>query len=148
LIAYSPDDFNREREYLEYYPGDESVDILGHDNYKDTASKGNLRRFVSKAALVARIAHRKGKIAALTEIGAENVPFPEYWTRRVLRPLLSNKDAMKTVFALFWRNRDIHHHYAPYPGHASVPDFWKFTQHPFVRMGGDRSLYRCSENRR
>ena len=42
IYAFSPDNkYNSEAEYLERYPGDEWVDILGVDNYGDWGRDGN-----------------------------------------------------------------------------------------------------------
>ena len=42
----------------------------------------------------------------------------------------------RIVYALVWRNANEAikpgHHYGPYPGHPSAPDFVRFYQEPFV----------------
>ena len=46
---------------------------------------------------------------------------------------------MELAYVLVWRNdvRSPTHYYAPYPGHASVPDFIKFYNDPYTLFEND-----------
>jgi len=50
LYAYSPDVFDSTSAYLEYYPGDEYVDVLGYDDYHTLAQYNRLARLDTVAA--------------------------------------------------------------------------------------------------
>ncbi len=130
LYAYSPDrQFQNEEEYLERYPGDRYVDIIGTDNYWDFRPEGDGIMAISrKLEIVSRLANKKLKVAAFTETGLESVPDSTWWTGRLL-PAISNPDnEIEIAWVLVWRNFDKEHHYAPYEGHPSADDFKAFRE--------------------
>lgn len=135
LYAFSPDcKFNTRKEYLERYPGDKYVDILGMDNYWDFRPDGanNPKLAEEKLKIVSDIAKKKHKLAALTETGLEGVTNPEWYTK-VLLPILKNP-SMKLAYVVVWRNANYNpnHYYAPFPGHPSEDDFRKFKSDPQI----------------
>jgi mannan endo-1,4-beta-mannosidase len=142
IYAFSPDNkFNTEAEFLERYPGDEWVDMVGMDNYGDMGrdNRYNLEAAVRKLSIVSDYAKKTGKLAAFTETGLESIPNPNWWTDVLLKVMKSNE--MELSYVLVWRNdsKSPTHYYAPYPGHSSVPDFLKFYQDPFTLFEKDLS---------
>ncbi len=145
IYAFSPDNnFITEAEYLERYPGDAWVDLLGTDNYGDL---GRNHYAVDSAALklkiVADYAAKAGKLAAFTETGLESVPDTTWWTRTLLKAMKTHR--LRLTYVLVWRNdsRSPTHYYAPYPGQASVPDFLKFYRDPYTWFEKDlKNVYR------
>ncbi len=142
LYAFSPDrsqwslDQNARQNYFYGYPGDDYVDIIGIDNYGDVGRSGGpdspelqSQHFVNSLKLITSIAQEKNKVAALTETGLEGVTNPNWFTEIILNPILANDAEIDIAWALVWRNANTTHHYAPFPGHNSVPDFKKFEQH-------------------
>ncbi len=127
LYAYSPDrNFYTEEEYLERYPGDEYVDILGIDDYYDFMPDGDGIQWIQKKlAIVTSIAKRKNKIAAFTETGLEGIVDSSWWTEKLYKTI--EGDSIKIAYLMVWRNANKNHHYAPYKGHPSEDDFVKFT---------------------
>lgn len=146
LYAFSPDcKFNSEADYLERYPGDEWVDMLGVDNYADFGRDGryNLDAGIQKLKIVSDYARKADKLAAFTETGLESIPNPTWWTATLLKALKAQD--MRLAYVLVWRNdaRSPTHYYAPYPGHTSVPDFLQFYQDPYTLFETDlRKVYR------
>jgi mannan endo-1,4-beta-mannosidase len=70
IYAFSPDcKFNNEAEYLERYPGDEWVDMVGVDDYADFGRDGryNLERGIKLLKIVSDYAQQTGKLAAFTK---------------------------------------------------------------------------------
>lgn len=129
LYAFSPDcRFNTEIEFLDYYPGDEYVDILGMDNYWDFRPDGanNPQLAETKLKIVSELAKQKNKVAALTETGLEGIPNPVWYTE-VLLPILRN---VGIAYVQAWRNayQSETHYYVPTKGHIAEPDFIKFYQ--------------------
>jgi mannan endo-1,4-beta-mannosidase len=140
IYAFSPDcKFNNEQEYLERYPGDEWVDIVGVDNYADFGRNGkyNLQRGVKLLKIVSDYSQKVGKLAAFTETGLETITNPTWWTEILLKSLQSEK--MKLVYVLVWRNdvKSPTHFYAPFPGQASEADFIKFYNDPYTLFEND-----------
>jgi mannan endo-1,4-beta-mannosidase len=145
IYAFSPDNkFKTEAQFLERYPGDEWVDMVGMDNYGDM---GRNRYALDSAALKLKIvsdyAQKRGKLAAFTETGLESIPNPTWWTEVLLKVMRTYK-GMKLAYVLVWRNdqRSPTHYYAPFPGHTSVPDFIKFYNDPYTLFEKDlKNIY-------
>jgi mannan endo-1,4-beta-mannosidase len=145
IYAFSPDNkFNTEDEYLERYPGNAFVDLVGVDNYGDMGRDGyHLEAAAKKLQIVSDYATRNGKLAAFTETGLESLVNPNWWNEVLLKLMKSN--GLQLCYVLVWRNdKDSPtHYYAPYPGHASVPDFIKFYNDPFTLFEKDlKHIYR------
>lgn len=145
LYAFSPDrsrlrmDTLARENYLYGYPGDDYVDILGIDNYGDVGRAGGPHTpkqqreyFIGSLKLVTMLAREKGKVAALSETGLEGVTNPEWFTKIILEPIKENREDIQLAWLLVWRNANTTHHYAPYPGHPSVPDFERFEVDEFT----------------
>ncbi|QJW89840.1 beta-mannosidase [Spirosoma taeanense] len=146
LYAFSPDcTYKTEADYLERYPGDEWVDMVGVDNYADFGRDGryNLTAGIQKLKIVSDYARKAGKLAAFTETGLESIPNTSWWTETLLKALKTEK--MRLAYVLVWRNdvRSPTHYYAPYPGHTSVADFMKFYADPYTLFETDLpNMYR------
>ena len=139
LYAYSPDNkFRNEEQFLERYPGDEWVDLVGMDNYGDM---GRDRYAIDTAAMklkvVSDFAIKRNKLAAFTETGLESIPNNTWWTETLLKTMRMHN--MKLCYVLVWRNdsRSPTHFYAPFPGHTSVPDFMLFYNDPYTLFEKD-----------
>ena len=145
IYAFSPDNkFNSEEEYLERYPGDEFVDMLGMDDYGDFGRDGkyDLDAGLRKLKIFSDLAIKKKKLAAFTETGLESIPNGNWWTEVLLKTLKS--DNLQLAYVLVWRN-DVTsptHYYAPFPGQESEKDFIKFYNDPFTLFEKDlKSIY-------
>ncbi len=129
LIAYSTDNFIHETHYLERYPGDEYVDLLGFDTYhrnapqSDSAFAANAKRMV---ATLKKLGEEKNKLYAITETGLETVTEIDWWTR-IVYPILEDTGLS---YVLVWRNGRSDHYYAPFEGQKSAEDFKAFHDLP------------------
>ena len=132
LYAYSPDIFKDEAHYLECYPGDEWVDILGLDDYHDVGLSGHIEHLTERLRTVVKLAEEKDKVAALTETGFESIPQATWWTDKLLDGIKRDTLARKIAWVLVWRNDRPDHHYAPYPQHISAANFVKFSEDPIM----------------
>ena len=140
IYAFSPDNrFKTEAQFLERYPGDEWVDMVGMDNYGDFGRDGryDVEAGLSKLKIVSDYAVKAGKLAAFTETGLESIPNNTWWTEVLLKTLKSK--SLQLSYVLVWRNdtRIPTHYYAPYPGHTSEADFMKFYNDPFTLFEKD-----------
>lgn len=127
LYSYSTDRFNTEEEYLERYPGDDLIDLVGFDLYDRgpdyPAILGNCAKLVSK------IAAEKGKIGAVTEAGGPISKNTEWWTKTLLESLRP----YDLSYVLVWRNpfnQAPRVAFGPYKGCPSEQDFVKFHNDP------------------
>ena len=140
IYAFSPDNkFDTEGKFLERYPGDQWVDMVGMDNYGDFGRDGkyNVEGGLKKLKIVSDYALKAGKLAAFTETGLESIPNKSWWTEILLKTLKS--EGLQLSYVLVWRNdtRSPTHYYAPFPGHVSEPDFLKFYRDPFTLFEKD-----------
>ena len=139
IYTFSPDNrFGSEEQYLERYPGDAWVDMVGIDNYGDMGrDKYDIETAAKKFKIVADYAEKAGKLAAFTETGLETIPNPNWWTNTLLKVMRMYD--MKLAYVLVWRNdvRSPTHYYAPFPGQVSVPDFKKFYDDPYTLFEND-----------
>lgn len=146
IYAYSPDNkFNTEEEFLERFPGNDYVDMVGMDNYGDFGRDGdyNIERAIMKLKIVSDYGIKNNKLAALTETGLETIPNPTWWTETLLKVLKSEN--MQLSYVLVWRNdtQSPTHFYAPFPGQVSAPDFLKFYNDPFTIFEKDlKKIYK------
>jgi mannan endo-1,4-beta-mannosidase len=146
IYAFSPDNrFFTEEQFLERYPGDEWVDMVGVDNYGDFGRDGkyNIEAGVKKLKIVSDYALKAGKLAAFTETGLESIPNITWWTETLLKALRSEK--MQLCYVLVWRNdvRSPTHFYAPFPGQVSEADFIKFYNDPYTLFEKDlKGIYK------
>lgn len=122
--AYSPGAGNSESEYMERYPGDEIIDILGLDCYRYHDDESFAAGLNESLSYMDRIATERGKIIALTETGFEGIKEADWWTR-VLCPAV---EGHHVSYLLTWRNAwNIEtHFYAPWPGSGDAEDFRAF----------------------
>ena len=132
LYAYSPgtEPDGDETKYMERYPGDDIIDLMGLDCYC-FAPEADSTQIAQYAAtldknldMVCRIAKQHGKAAALTETGYECIKTDNWWTQ-TLEPVL---DRHPISYVLVWRNAHNrpNHYFAPYPGQQSTSDFIRF----------------------
>ncbi len=132
ILAYSPGtepDGDADK-YLERYPGDEIIDVLGLDSYcfapeADTLQIADYTQKLDKnLGMIEKVAKEHGKAMALTETGYEGIKTENWWTE-TLAPVLAKHPVS---YVLVWRNARERpsHYYAPYPGHLSSSDFVKF----------------------
>jgi len=129
LYAFNTDKFYSSQEYMERYPGDEWVDVIGFDIYQayNTAKNDDFIKYTgTMLAMLDSIAVEHDKIPALTEFGNSGVKDSVWWTKTFLRAI----EPYKISYALAWRNAGINgtrvEFYAPYKGHSSANDFVEF----------------------
>jgi mannan endo-1,4-beta-mannosidase len=127
LYAYSPSSpFNTAENYMERYPGNNFVDVLGMDIYQgenepDASFAGKL---VKDVTLMCKLARENGKLCALTEVGNNQIPDENWWTETLWKSV----ENIPVSYMLFWRNAYTrqNHYFVPYPGQISADNFKKF----------------------
>jgi mannan endo-1,4-beta-mannosidase len=132
LYTYSTDMFETQQQYLERYPGDEWVDILGTENYWDFQTGASVSNGVAQLRMLVDLAAQRKKLAALTECGFEGIPVKNWWTQFLLKPIKEDSVARNISYIMVWRNVNRKHFYTPYPGHKSAPDFIAFDKDTFT----------------
>ncbi len=121
--------FDDEAGMLEFYPGDEWVDMLGIDFYAYNNNPETWAEFRKVQTILVQTAEKRGKVPALTEFGFEAIPQADWWTNVFLKNLLDDPVTGRIAYACAWRNANTKHHYVPYPGSISSADFQEFYRH-------------------
>lgn len=129
LYAYNTDRFSSREEYLEKYPGDEWVDVIGFDIYqRNTPNEKFITDLDKMLSTLVEIAAEKNKLSALTEFGG-NFSDSTWWTGTFAKGIGKHKIS----WVLGWRNAGRKpggefEAYAPYKGHVSEKDFVRFYE--------------------
>lgn len=126
LYVYSPSGGITETEYMERYPGDLLIDVLGIDIYQMEKNDTFVKDITKSFDYISRLGKVHHKPIALTETGFVCIPINNWWTN-VLMPAISK---YPIAYVLVWRNawdrKD--HFYAPFKGQSSAEDFVKFYE--------------------
>lgn len=130
IWIYNTSDFDNKEEFLDFYPGDQYVDMISFDTYLMENPLYN-NTFVENAQkqfrIMDEIAKEHHKIPALSETGYEQIPYNKFWTKTLLNAIGN----YKISYILAWRNHGLTHenkmhYYVPYKGHPNEQDFKDF----------------------
>ncbi len=129
LYAYSTGSgMKTSEEYLERYPGDEIVDLLGFDEYQGgiAGKESYMKSIAQEMGIILPLANERHKIAVLSETGSESLPDPKWFTE-TLWPAIKD---YPIAYVLFWRNAHDKptHFFVPFAGQASEADFKAFAK--------------------
>ncbi len=111
--------------YMERWPGDCMVDMIGVDCYQYGSSQQYADELRNALDIMVKVGQERKKLLALTETGYEGIPDASWWTE-VLYPAIKD---YPLAYVLTWRNAcDMEgHFYAPWPGQVSAEDFRAFA---------------------
>ena len=111
--------------YMERWPGDEMVDMIGVDCYQYNTAEDFTAELRNALDIMLKLGKEHGKLIAVTEAGYESLVQSDWWTG-CLYPAIKD---YPLVYVLTWRNAcdNPTHFYAPYPGQASAEDFRTFA---------------------
>ena len=135
IIVYNTADFKSKEEFLEYYPGDDVIDVLSFDKYQYTnpvTDSSFITEVQNQLKIMNEVAVEHQKPMAIAETGYEQIPYENWWTK-TLTEAIGN---YKISFVLLWRNHGWQeqekkmHYYAPYKGQLSEKDFIEFYNSP------------------
>lgn len=132
IWSYSPGAGTDASGYMERYPGDSMVDMLGLDCYQygelPESNRAYAKQLDETLSFISLIGKEHSKPVALTETGLESIAEPKWWTE-VLYPVI---EKYSMVYVLTWRNAwdRPEHYYAPWPGSPDESDFKDFYALP------------------
>ncbi len=128
LYAFSLDaTFETEQQYLDRYPGDAYVDVVGLDDYADFENN-RIQEAAARLALVSAYAKRQGKIAALTEVGYRTRPVPARLYTDSYGAAIADP-SLEIAFMMFWQQQNRSEDgvcFVPAPGSEAAEDFLAF----------------------
>lgn len=136
LFAFSPlaQADASEAKYLERYPGDDLIDILGinlycHAKEGDTMALATFSQTLSNnLKMLTAVGKRLGKPIAVTETGYQGIKSDDWWTKTLLPAI----EPYPMSYVMLWRtdHSEANHYYVPFPGQRSAEDFVKFYNAP------------------
>lgn len=151
LIVYNTaNEFKSKDEFLLRYPGDEYADIISFDIYqhvKQGAGGSFISNLKFNLTVIDELAAERKKVAAIGELGFNQIPDPEWFTNSLYTTFRGHRLA----YILLWRNAGYKskekemEYYAPYKGHAAAADFFKFYRMPetiFEKEAASMQLYK------
>lgn len=132
MYCYSLADVTSKEAFMERYPGDDVVDLIGFDIYQYGTKDEFIAKLKGQSNIVSEIAKEHKKLWAVCEGGYESIPDSSWFTTAIDSTLKNTN----TTYVLFWRNAHDkpNHFYAPYKGHASETDFNAFVKSPKTLM--------------
>ena len=141
IYAYSSSNVRDEAHYLERYPGDEYVDVLGFDHYLKGRTQADVDKykvdFERNIQIVTGYAAKSGKLPIIGETGEESVWDTTYFTN-IVYPIINK---YKVGWILFWRNAwsadKPDHYYLPFAGHPAANDLREFVEKPNILTNKD-----------
>lgn len=137
LVVYSPCGENEFiSSYMERYPGDEVVDILGMSNYNDFTNN-RLDNIVNALTYVVNLANEKNKLAAFTETGNNQLTIDNWFTSNLLQVLKANEKTRSIAYVMIWKNKNHSYYHIPHKGHAQANDFVDFTNDKMIFLLND-----------
>ena len=105
------------------------MDVVGFDDYADFENN-RIREAAARLAIISAYAKRRGKIAALTEVGYRTQPVPARLYTDFYGAALADP-AIEIAFLMFWQQQDRREGgvcYVPAPGSEAVEDFLAFSK--------------------
>lgn len=134
LWSYSPNvEANlTEASFLERYPGNDRVDLIGFDAYQQGTEQDFVNQFNSNMTVLSGYARKHNKLVAVTECGLRNLKDPTWWTR-VIHPQV---EKYPLCYFLVWRNAR-HEYFGPAPGEKNAPYFREMVNKKNVLMLND-----------
>ena len=138
LWSYSPnlDGQWTEERFLQRYPGNDRVTLLGIDAYQWGTEEDYVRQLTADFDFMSDFAKKNDRLLALTECGLKNMP-DSTWYTRVLQPMM---DRYPISYFLLWRNAK-HEYFAPSPELPCAADFQKLVADDRVLMLKDVEVY-------
>ena len=120
LWSYSPNldgGWNEER-FLQRYPGNERVTLIGEDAYQWGTEEDFKTALKADLDFISAFAGKNNKLMAMTECGLQNMTDSTWWTR-VLKPIM---DQYPISYFLLWRNYK-KEYFGPSPELPCATDF-------------------------
>lgn len=127
--------------YMDYYPGDDYVDIIGYDRYDSQG--GFPSKLLADCRLINSFARERGKVAALAETGItagiQDVTNPRWFMDNFTHVIMDDEEdiCQDTVYALTWINKHKNDYWVPIGGETTYPSFKEFVDSKYSVFAND-----------
>lgn len=130
LYAYCTGRFKSEEKFLERYPGDNYVDVLGFDIYDKISNYPSNTiedEFKQLCDIVTSVAESKGKICAVTETGMRGMPIQDWWTSTLYNAIKNSGISYVMIWGNYGKSSSAY--YGTFQGQVSENDFITFSHY-------------------
>ncbi|WP_051336404.1 glycoside hydrolase family 26 protein [Aquimarina latercula] len=134
LFMYSPNLLNKGQQFLDYYPGDKYVDLLGIDLYQYSSDEDYANTLKKDLAILKKIGNEKNMPYALSEAGLDGLNSSDDWWTNVLDKNIKDSGIS---WVLLWRNARKSHFYVPYKNQKTSSNFIQYQKLPHVLFLND-----------
>ncbi len=131
IFAYSTDAFSSTDEFIEYYPGDDYVDIIGLNLY-DQGQEDFSIELSNKLLVLNKLGIEHSKVTAITETGYKQIPANTWWTDQLVKGIFTNRSTANISYLMIGKNVSSEHFYAPYADHSSANNFLQLYQNMYT----------------
>ncbi len=131
LTSFSPNTMNDIKDFEDFYPGDDYVDVLGVDIYNHNGNQNFIKSVEDNLSILRAKGEKSNKPFALTETGNVNMGKDSRWWTEILYPVLEDSGIS---WVLVWRNARKDHYFATFPNENSSEDFKTFVNKSQVLM--------------
>jgi mannan endo-1,4-beta-mannosidase len=144
---------------MNFYPGDDYVDILGYDGYQiGVQSYASTSIILRDLSTLTDYAATHDKVAAFTETGLDQTngyptKYPDWWTKKLFGPITNNAKAKRLAYIETWCNSGTY--WIPYKGcnavncDKAIADFVKFYDDPATIFENDMpDMYGYNSNKK
>lgn len=124
IWAYSPNADVDKDGYMERYPGDSIIDLMGMDLYQYSDSRSYIRQMKNRLGYLTELGQEHGKTIIVSETGYEGIRDAEWWTKTLYEAVRD----FPVAYVLTWRNAwdRPEHFFGPYPEADCEEDFRAF----------------------
>ncbi|MBR4788562.1 MAG: beta-mannosidase [Bacteroidales bacterium] len=125
IWVYSPNADASWESYMERYPGDDIIDIVGFDCYMFNSNEAFIAQMRTALENVSTYAKAHGKLYCVSETGYTAIPEAGWWTGTLLKAV----EGYNPCYLLVWRNAwdQPAHYFAPYEGSPDSENFKEFV---------------------
>ncbi|GAA6530245.1 MAG: glycoside hydrolase family 26 protein [Prevotella sp.] len=130
VFCYSPGgtDHETEENFMQYYPGDRYVDMMGADLYGNDSKETYIRQVREEYTVISRVAAAHHKLMCFAETGSRNTPDPQWFTTGLWKAI----QGFRLSYVLLWRNAwdQPKENFGPAPDKSCAADFRVLYSYP------------------
>lgn len=138
IIGYTPDrnwnSMEKTDKFMNRYPGNEYVDIIGFDNY-GIKDKESIQTTIKQLRMLSDFAKQYNKVVALTETGNNSLTVPNWFTQ-CLEPCVTAQGVNLAYVEIYGSWSSDGGFFFPYKKNSNeAKDFRKFYKNDFIIKG-------------
>ncbi|MCO6026341.1 glycoside hydrolase family 26 protein [Prevotella cerevisiae] len=130
VFCYSPGGTDHEttEHFMQFYPGDQYVDMMGIDLYGNDSKETYIRQVHETFDVISQLAETHHKLMCFAETGSRNTPDPTWFTTGLWKAV----EGYRLSYILLWRNAwdQAEENFGPAPDKTCAEDFRLLYSYP------------------